>query len=126
MPSRTAIGYLLAAALLLIALIDGGSVLLTNMVVPDDTKAAGQAAAAAVEDVPPSKQAAVTAFEAAQVAATGDSLTVRQKGFRLYPDAKVTLTASRTAPTLVLHRLPWLSDLTIVSSTATVTTLPYS
>lgn len=126
MPSRATIGYVLAAALLLVALIDGGSVLLTHMVVPDDTKAAGHAAAAAVEDQPPTKQAAVTAFEAAQAAATGDSLTVRPKGFTLYPDAKVTLTATRTAPTLVFHRLPWLSDLTIVSSTATVTTLPYS
>jgi thiazole synthase ThiGH ThiG subunit len=126
MPSRSAVGYLLAAALLLLALLDGGSVVLTRMSVPDDTESAGHTAAAAVENLPTTKQTAVTAFEVAQAAGAGDSLEVHTKDFTLYPDDRVTLTASRTAPTLVFHRLPWLRDLVVVTSTATVGPLPFT
>ena len=126
MPGRSAIGYLLATALLLVALIDGGSVVLTSLSVPDDTGAAGQAAAAAVEGEPATKQAAVVAFEAAQLAGTTDSLRVHTKDFVLYPDGGVSLTASRVAPTLVFHRLPWFRDRAVVTSTTTAQPLPFS
>lgn len=126
MPSRSAIGYLVAVALLLIALVDGGSVVLTSLSVPDDTAVAGQAAAAAVEGVPATKHSAITAFEAAQSAGTGNSLQVHTKGFRLYPDGRVSLTASRVAPTLVIHRLPWFRDRAVVTSTTTAEPLPFA
>lgn len=125
MPSRSALAALLAAALFLVALIDGGSVLLTEMSVPDDTTAAGQAAAQAVEELPATQQNAVIAFEAARAAGAGDSVRVHTKDFTLFPDGEVMLTASRTAPTLVFHRLPWVRDLAVVASTATVSALPF-
>jgi len=125
MPSGSPLWGLLAAATLLVALIDGGSVVLTEMSVPDDTTAAGQAGAQAVEELPATRQNVVIAFEAARAAAAGDSLKVRTKDFRLFPNGEVSLTASRTAPTLVFHRLPWFRDLTVVTSTATVSTLPF-
>lgn len=125
MPSGSALAGLLAAAIFLVSLVDGGSVLLTEMSVPDDTTAAGRAAAQAVEELPATRQNVVVAFEAAQAAAAGDSLKVRTKDFMLFPDGEVSLTASRTAPTLVFHRLPWLRDLTVVTSTATVSALPF-
>lgn len=125
MLSRSAIGWLAAAALLVVTVVDGGSVLLTEMSVPDDTTTAGHAAAGAVEDERVSQQAAITAFEAARSTAAGDLLEVRSRSFRLFPDGEVTLTASRTAPTLVMHRIPFLRDLTVVTSTVTVGPLPY-
>jgi hypothetical protein len=126
MPSRSAFAYLLAAAFLLIALIDGGSVVLTSLSVPDHTAAAGQAAAAAVEGEPATKQSAITAFEAGQLAGTTNSLRVHTKDFVLYPDGRVSLTASRVAPTLVFHRLPWFRDRAVVTSTTTAQPLPFS
>jgi len=109
----------------LVALGDGGSVVLTKMAVPDDTRAAGHAAAEAVVGMPTTRQTAVTAFAAAQDASSRQALSVRTKGFTLHGDGRITLTATRTAPTLVLHRIPILRDITIVSWTATVRALPY-
>jgi hypothetical protein len=126
MPSRAAISYLLGAAFLLIALIDGGSVVLTSLSVPDDTQAAGQTAAAAVEGAPATQQSVVVAFEAAQLTGTENSLRVHTKDFILYPDGRVSLTASRVAPTLALHRLPWLRELAIVTATTTAQPLPFT
>ena len=126
MPSRSALGYLLAAAFLLVALIDGGSVVLTSLSVPDDTGAAGQAAAAAVEGEPATKQSAIVAFEAAQLAGAGNSLSVHTEDFTLYPDGRVSLTASRVAPTLVFHRLPWFRERAVVTATTTAQPLPFT
>lgn len=124
--SRTAIGLFLAAALLLVAVIDGGSVTMSRLAVPDDTLTAGHEAAKAVEGLPVTQQSAVVAFEAAQRSATPQGLTVGADDFQLYADGRVTLTASRVAPTLVLKHLPVLRDLAQVTSTATVTVRPYS
>jgi hypothetical protein len=126
MPARSAIVWLLAVALQLVALVDGGSIMLTELSVPDGTEVSGQAAVAAVEGLPATKHNAVIAYTAAQAA--GDELTlhIHTEGFRLYPDGRVTLTASRTAPTLVFHRLPWFRDLTLVSFSSTVEGLPFA
>ena len=126
MPSRCALGYVLVAAFLLVALIDGGSVVLTSLSVPDDTGAAGLAAAAAVEGEPATERAAITAFKAAQLAGAGDSLRVHTKDFVLYPDGRVSLTASRVAPTLMFHRLPWFRDRAVVTATTTAQPLPFT
>jgi hypothetical protein len=100
--------------------------MLTKLSVPDGTVVSGYAAVAAVEGLPATKHNAVIAYTAAQAA--GDELTLRihTEGFRLYPDGRVTLTASRRAPTLVFHRLPWLRDLTLVASSNTVDPLPFA
>ena len=124
--SRSAVGYFLAAALFLIALVDGGSVVMSRLTVPDDAVAAGHEAAQAVEGLPVTQETVVLAFEAAQSAATPRGVTVEADDFALYRDGRVTLTVSRTAPTLLLQHVPGLRDLARVSSTATVTALPYS
>ena len=124
--SRTAVGFFLAAALALVAVIDGGSVVMSRLAVPDDTLTAGHAAAKAAEGLPVTEQTAVVAFEAAQRSATPQGLTVGTDDFQLYADGRVTLTASRVAPTLVFKHLPMLRDLAQVTSTATVSALPFS
>jgi len=126
MPSGSRFAVLLGAAFLLVVLIDGGSVVLTSLSVPDDTAAAGQAGAAAVEGVPPAERSVITAFDAAQTAGTGNSLRVHTKDFMLYRDGRVSLTASRVAPTLVFHRLAWLRDRAVVTSSTTAQPMPFS
>lgn len=123
--SRSGIGLMLAAALFLIALIDGGSIVMSRLTVPDDAMAAGHEAAQAVEGLPVTQQTVVLAFEAAQGAATPRGVTVEADDFALYADGRVTLTVSRTAPTLLLQHVPGLRDLARVSSTTTVTALPF-
>jgi hypothetical protein len=107
-------------------LFDGGSVLAMNFIVPDDTSAAGKAAATAVEELPTDEQAVTIAFAAAQTAGTENSLRIHRRGFRLFPDGRVTLTASREAPTLVFEHLPWLRELTDISATTTEEPQPFS
>jgi hypothetical protein len=107
-------------------LFDGGSVLAMNFIVPDDTSAAGKAAASAVEEMPTDEQAVTSAFAAARTAGTEDSLRIHRRGFRLFPDGRVTLTASREAPTLVFEHLPWLNELTDISATTTEEPQPFS
>ena len=121
---RPLILFVLAAALLLAA-IDGGSVLLTRMAVPDAAKQVGYAAAVAVENRPATQENAILALRAARNDAENRDLVVPNKGFRLYPDGRVRLTAHRTAPTLVLRRISALSDMADVSVTVTVDALPF-
>jgi hypothetical protein len=126
MPSRVILGRLLAAAVFLVALIDAGSVVLAHLAVPDATRTAGRAAAAAVENEPATPEVAVTAYDAASDSADTRGLRVATEDFTLYADGRVTLTASRTAPTLLLHRIPALRDLAVVSTTTTVRPLAFS
>ena len=48
------------------------------------------------------------------------------KGFAIYPDGRVTLTGTKTAPTILLHRLSFLRHFAEVSTTVTVEPLPYT
>jgi hypothetical protein len=124
--SRAVLGWLFAAVALVVTLIDGGSVVLTTLSVPDDALDAGHAAAKAVEGMASTQQTAVVAFDAARVVAAGHGLSVATDDFTIYPDGRVRLTVSRTAPTLLLHRVPALQDLVDVRATKTVGALPYS
>lgn len=117
---------LLLAAVVLVAMIDGGSVMMTRLKTPDQVQAAGRAAAAAVEDRPVDQQAARTAFEVASQQARPAGLTVEEESFTLYPDGRVSLVGTRTAPTLVLERIDALRHLAEVTSSATVSASPYS
>lgn len=109
-----------------LAVLDGGSVALTRMSVPDDVRAAGYAAAEAAQDQPATRRTAVAAYEAAVADAKLHGLTVRTDDFRLYPDGRVTLTAEKTAPTLLLDRVSALRDLAEVRVTVTVEPRPFS
>lgn len=106
--------------------IDAGSVALTRLSVPDQVRQAGYAGAAAAEGMPTSRQAAQVALEAAANEARPHGLTVKPKSFTLYPDGRVSLTASRRAPTLLLDKVAALRHFTKVKSTVTVSPLPYS
>ena len=118
--------YLAVAALFLLGVVDGGSVFLALMSVPDRAREVGHAAARAVEGQPANQHNARVAYDAAVHAANTRTLTVETKGFTLYPDGRVTLTATRTAPTLLLERIPPLRHLAQATATVTVSALPYS
>jgi len=124
--SRSVVGYFLSTALFLIALIDGGSIVLSRLALTDSAVTVGHDAAQAVEALPVTQQTAVIAFEAAQTAAGSQGLTVPTDDFELYHDGRITLTLTRTAPTLLLQHVPRLRDLAQVSTTVTVTALPDS
>ena len=114
------------AIALVVGSIDAGSVVLTRLAVPDDVRTAGQAAAVAAENQPVNRQTAQVAFEAAQAEARAYGIVIRTKDFTLYPDGRVTLTASRTAPTLLLDRIEPLRHYAEVTATETVSALPFS
>jgi hypothetical protein len=124
-PPFRAIGWLLAAALLVVTLVDAGSVVLTRVSVPEGVRDAGRAAGATVPDPPLTPDAASAALAAARAQARPRGLTIRRKGFTIYPDGRVTLTGSRTAPTLLLCHLDRLRGLAEVSATETVQPSPY-
>jgi hypothetical protein len=124
----THIGRLLGvagAAAVILAALDAGSIALTKLSVPDDVRRAGQIAATAVEGQPATRQTARIAFDAAQTEARHHGIVVSTEDFTLYPDGRVTMTAGRTAPTLLLHRVGMLSGYADVRSTVTVEPLPY-
>ena len=119
------LGLLIAVAVVLLA-VDGGSVMLTRMSEPDDVRTAGYAAAALAKEGPATRQTAVSALQVAQQSADGHDVTVHSKNFTIYPDGRVTLTGTKTAPTILLHRLSFLSHFAEVSTTVTVEPLPYT
>jgi hypothetical protein len=114
------------AGVLLLAAIDFGSILLTRMAIPDAAKQVGYAAAVAVENRPATQENAIVALRAARDDAENRDLVITNKGFTLFPDGRVRLTARRTAPTLLLKRLSEFSDMADVSVTVTVDALPFS
>ena len=122
----TGFGWLISMCIMSVLLLDGGSLVIARASVPDDARDAGYAAARALEGLPGTQQAARVAYEAATRRGTSAALHIERKGFTVYPDGKVTLTVTRTAPTLVFRHLPVLRDLTVVTATTTVTALPYS
>lgn len=126
LPGMRAMVWLFAATVLVLGAVDGGSVFFTRMSVPDEARQAGYAAASAVEEQEATPRTVRVAFDAAREEARGRNISVSTKSFTLYPDGRVTLTARRTAPTLLLHRISALSDWTEVRATVTVTAVPFS
>ena len=116
---------ILAVAAVACLAIDTGSVILTKVSTPDDIRDAGYKAAAVAEQGPATRQVAVNALSAAQQDALAHGITVVSKGFTIYPDGSVTLTGTKTAPTLLMQHVALLSRLTHVSTTLTVEPLPY-
>lgn len=114
------------AAVLTLAVLDSGSVMLTRLAVPDQAREAGYAAAEAVRDRPVNRQAAQVALRAARQQAGTNANGVRARDFVLRPDGQVSLTVGRTAPTLLLHRIPQLRHLAKVTESVTVSRLPFS
>jgi hypothetical protein len=117
---------LVTATVVVLGAVDAGSIALTKASVPDDVRRAGQVAASAVKGQPATRQTARLAFDAAQTEARKHGIVVSTEDFTLYPDGRVTLTAGKTAPTLLLHRVEMLSGYADVHSTVTVEPSPYS
>lgn len=126
LPGIRATVWLFAATVLVLGAVDAGSVFLTRMSVPDEARRAGYAAATAVEEQEATPQSVRVAFDAAREEARGRNISVSTKRFTLYPDGRVTLTARRTAPTLLLHRIPPVSHWAEVRASVTVTAVPFS
>jgi len=102
-------------AVVLVVVLDAGSVLMTRMSLSDDGREAGRAAARAVSGLPLTSATAVTAFDAAvEVAGFKDGVSVRQSDFEVLPGGAVALTVVRTAPSMVLARVPWLAHYGVV------------
>jgi hypothetical protein len=125
-PSVRGLALILAAVVFLLSVIDGGSVFLTRVSVPDAARNAGYAAARAAENQPMTRRTVLVAYTAARDDGEKRNLQIKTKNFTLYPDGKVKLTASRTAGTLVLRRIPSWSHWADVSATVTVSALPYA
>ena len=123
--SLRSIGLLALFAAVLLA-VDGGSVMLTRMSEPDDVRTAGYKAAEVAKAGPTVRQVALNALATARQDADTHDITVPSKGFAIYPDGRVTLTGTKTAPTILLHRLSFLRHFAEVSTTVTVEPLPYT
>jgi hypothetical protein len=120
---RTAL--LVLAALVAVLALDGGSVVLTKMSSADDIKHAGHEAASVAKTGPATQRTAVAALAVARQDAEAHGIDVEDKGFTIYPDGRVTLTGTKTAPTLLMEHLRPFSHLIHVSTTLTVEPLPF-
>lgn len=121
---RTVIRLAVAGGLVVAAL-DGGSIVLTKMQVPDDVRTAGHIAAATAAGGPIDQRTAISALEAARTEADKHDIRVSAQTFTLQPDRRITLTGTKTAPSLVAGRIGALRNLTTVTSTVTVGELPF-
>lgn len=103
-----------------VAVLDGGSTALTTLQVPDRVQTVGRVAATASVDKPIDRATAVAAYNAAKAQADTYGIAVDPRTFILQPDGRITLTGTKTAPTLVAGHIGPLRHLTRVRSTATV------
>jgi hypothetical protein len=117
---------LMTSLVFALACADAGSVMITKLSLPDDVRAAAHAAAEIAKNAPATTQTAAGAHQAAQDSATLHGVTVHTKDFTIYPDGRVTLTGGKTAPTVLLDRVPQLAHLAEVANTVTVEPLPFS
>lgn len=108
-----------------VATLDLGSVVLTKAQMPDDVRTAGQVAVTNASGKPIDRRTAIGALAAARKEATKHEVTIEAGTFFLQPDGSITLTGTKTAPTLLAGRLGTLRDLTVIASTATVGELPF-
>ena len=109
------------AALLLVVVADAGSVLMTKMSLSDTGRAAGRSASMAAAGMPLTTTTAVTAYQAAErVTSFKDGVSIQESDFEVLPDGGVMLTVVKTAPSLVLGRVPWLARFAVVSMSVVV------
>lgn len=125
LPVWSRIVWLAVGVLAVLAVADAGAVVMTRLSTPDRTREAGQAAAQAVAGHVITQAAVVRAYDAARDSAAAHAVAIATDDFRVLRDGRVQLTGSRTAPTLVVHRLPVLRGYVVVSASDTVSPLPY-
>jgi hypothetical protein len=108
-------------AVVLVVVVDAGSVFMTRISLSDDGREAGREAARAVSGLPLNAATAVTGYDAAEeVTGFKDGVSVRQSDFEVLPGGGVALTVMRTAPSLVLGRVPWLERFGVVAVSVVV------
>lgn len=98
----------LATATLVLVVIDGGSCALAAMSVSDTVKDAGRAAVSVAVNQPVNYRTATQSYQAAQQVASdahAQVVTDGDDGFALQADRSVTLTITRTAPTLLMGHI---------------------
>lgn len=120
------LGIMTLAAVPLLGVIDTGAVGYARLATDDDAATVARAAAEAVRGLALSQQTAQIAYQAADSTARRFGATVARKDFAVHRDGRVTLTLERTAPTLLIGHLPFLCDLTDISTTVTVEPSPYA
>lgn len=120
------LAYLLAVAGLAVPTFDAGSIMLTRFSVADGVRASGQAAAKAIEELPTSRQTSALAYRVATQEAESYRLTLSSEDFLIYPDGRVQVTGSRTAPTMLLGHLGPLGEMVSISDTLTVSAPTFS
>ena len=119
------VSWLLILATLLVLVIDTGSIVLSRVRVKDDVLTAGLAGSGAVEGLPATPGTASVALRAAEAEAHQRRLRLQRSKFLLYAGGTVELSGSRTAPTLLLHRLEPLRHFADVRASATARPRPY-
>jgi hypothetical protein len=110
----------LVASVAVVGVIDTGAAALSKLALADAMEQTAHAAIRATDGMPTTRQTAGTAYSAAVVEGRNHDLTVEEEGFTIYPDGGVRLTVTKTAPTLLLGRLPVLRDLAVLQDTASV------
>lgn len=106
--------------------VDAGSVTVAQLSAAHEVEAVGQAAATAVKGRPVTPETASLALRIALREGRSHGLRVQARTFRLYQDGRLELSATTTAPTLLIEHLRPLRHLTRVNVAATVTPSPYS
>ncbi|MGQ0626161.1 MAG: hypothetical protein ACT4PP_16135 [Sporichthyaceae bacterium] len=120
-PGRRPMTWAALVGLAVVLLVDGGSVAWVHVSVPDH---AGEAARAGMAQLRPdggvTPQAAQLAYTAALEVGDLHRLTIDTADFTVYAGGGLTLTARRSAPTLLFKHLPGLRELVETEVTTTV------
>lgn len=117
--------WAVAALAFLAVLVDAGSCTIARMQVDEDAKTAARHAVQQIAGSPVNQETALIAYSAATSALPNKNETIITNGpgdkedFRLGADGSITMTVTRSAPTVVFKYLPKLKDFTIAKSTHT-------
>ncbi|PIE27010.1 MAG: hypothetical protein CSA58_06550 [Micrococcales bacterium] len=107
------IKVVVAIGLVAVVIMDGVSVVSANIQLKDATVQAARDASAVRSS---NKRVVVAAADASLASANADNVLVT-RSVQVSPDGTVTLSAQRTAPTLVMHYIPRLRDYATVHAT---------
>ena len=106
--------------------VDAASVTFSRLSTAHEVRRVGHSAVEAVKGRAVSSATASAALQVARREGRTHDLRVQAKTFRLYRDGRLQLTATTTAPTLLIKHVTSLRHFTRVTSTVTVTASPYS
>ena len=120
--TRTAL-WALAGLLLAVFMIDTGSCAIARVQLDEDAKTAARFAVQQIAGEPVNQETAVIAYQAAVAALPNDREAVvgngpgNEEDFRVALNGTITMTVTRTAPTLLFRFVPTLNDFTVAKIT---------